>query len=168
MTPEQTTAFVKATEQAFRQMMGVEITRTDTEDEDQPWIEKGFDVSAIIGLSDLSGDVGLSVVMSFPESVARKAVSRILGIDDLPTIDEDVADGVGELVNVLAGVAKKGLGDLINSDWTLTLPTVVLGSQHRIFRMRDVTCHSVRFSSEIGEFLLQVLLRPSPRQATVC
>ena len=166
-TADHIETFIGAAKKAFEGMMGVKITRADVQRHSE--LAKGFDVSAIIGLTDLSSpqrEMGLSVVVSFPEHVARKAVARILGIDDLPAVDEDVADGVGELLNVLVGVAKRGLGSLIDSDWTVTLPTVVLGSQHRVFRMREVNCDAVRFSSEIGEFLLQVFLRPSTRSAT--
>jgi chemotaxis protein CheX len=136
-------------------------------------VEAGWDVSGVIGLSRLGVEhLGRgSLVLSFPEHVAREAVGRILGTEAFPVLDQDVADGIGELVNVIAGRAKQGLDRAGIDGCRTSLPNVILGSQHRVFHMRNARRLAARFSSEIGTFLLQVLLPPveagSPVEALV-
>ena len=83
-----------------------------------------------------------------------------MGTEAFPVLDQDVADGIGELVNVIAGHAKRGLDRAGISECHTTLPNVILGSQHRVFHQRSAERLAAEFSSEIGTFLLQVLVPP--------
>jgi chemotaxis protein CheX len=152
------TAFVEAACTTFETMLGVPVHADDYHS--GTGVTSGYDVSGIVGLSNL-GDSDIkhgSFVLSFPEEVARRAVGRILGMEELPTLDQDVADGIGEMVNVIAGLAKRGLARIGIPDCHTSLPNVILGSKHRVFHRRDARCSAARFSSEIGSFLLQILL----------
>ncbi len=152
-------AFVEAACATFQTMLGVKVTADDYHR--GTGVTTGYDVSGIVGLSKL-GEAALgkqgSFVLSFPEDVARRTVGRILGLEELPLLDQDVADGIGELVNVIAGLAKRGLARIGIRECRTSLPNVILGSQHRVFHQRDAQCFAAHFSSEIGSFLLQILL----------
>ncbi|MHC4549580.1 MAG: chemotaxis protein CheX [Planctomycetota bacterium] len=152
-------AFVEAACATFETMLGIEVSADDYHR--GTGVTTGYDVSGIVGLSNLGETVSAnqgSFVLSFPEVVARRAVGRILGLQELPTLDQDVADGIGELVNVIAGLAKRGLAKIGIRECRTSLPNVILGSQHRVFHQRDAHCFAAHFSSEIGSFLLQILL----------
>jgi len=153
--------FVNAARETFAYMLGVEIEPMRVSADNS--VVSGYDVSGIIGLSQVAEDNKQgSVVLSFPEEVARHAVGRILGTEGpVETLDQDAADAIGELINVIAGAAKIGLEALGIDRVATALPTVILGAQHRVFRLREVQCLRAEFKSEIGRFLLQVFLRPS-------
>ena len=151
-------AFVEATCMTFETMLGVQVVPGSFEA--GTGVTTGYDVSGIVGLSNLDDTVErhASLVLSFPEDVARRAVGRILGIEELPILDQDVADGIGELVNVIAGLAKRGLARIGIHECHATLPNVILGCKHRVFHQRDAQRFAAQFTSEIGAFLLQILL----------
>lgn len=163
MNEAQLQAFIEATRTTFETMLGVEVTPGPVET--GRGAAGGNDVSGIIGLSRFAEADG-SMVLSFREDVARRVVGWILGADEeLPVMDQDVADGIGELVNVVAGCAKEGLAGAGVADCRTSLPSVILGSQHRVFHRRNVTRYAVGFTSEVGEFVLQVLLTKASRVA---
>jgi chemotaxis protein CheX len=151
-------AFVEAACTTFETMLGVQVTPGAFEA--GTGVTTGYDVSGIVGLSNIDEHTERqgSLVLSFPEAVARRAVGRILGLEELPLLDQDVADGIGELVNVVAGLAKRGLARIGIHECHATLPNVILGCKHRVFHQRDAQRYAAQFHSEIGEFLLQILL----------
>ncbi|MFC4062650.1 chemotaxis protein CheX [Planomonospora corallina] len=63
------------------------------------------------------------VVMTFSEGAARMSTSALLGMEADEVSDDDVADAVGELVNVIGGNVKSLLPD----GSLLSLPHVVTG-----------------------------------------
>ncbi len=151
-----TQAFVHAATLAWERMVGESATAGDVIT--GHGAERGYDVSAVIGLTGLGADHGPgALVLSFPAHVARRVVGRVLGADAPPELDADVADGVGEIANIIAGVAKPELEKLGIEGCHASLPAVVLGSQHRVFHRRDARCCTVRFRSGVGPFLLQLL-----------
>lgn len=152
-------AFVEAARQTFQTMLGIDAKPGPFER--GHGVTTGYDVSGIVGLSNLEGGGGerqASLVLSFPESVARRAVGRILGLESLPVLDQEVADGIGELASVIAGLAKRGLARAGIHDCRTTLPNVILGCQHRVFHQRDAERYAAPFETEIGGFLLQLIL----------
>lgn len=154
--------FVDATRTTFKTMLGIHIEPGQLQEGSE--VVGGYDVSGVVGLSRLGTadrpNCG-SLVLSFPSAVARKVVGTILGVGELPELDQDVADGIGELVNVIAGQAKRGMAEFGILDCRTTLPNVILGSRHRVFYQRNVERCAVLFQTEFGPFLLQrVLLFP--------
>jgi len=161
-------AFVHAARVTFETMLGIDVAATRREH--GVGATGGYDVSGIVGLSHLGGRAGEdrgALVISFPEAVARRTVGRILGAE-CPVLDQDVADGIGELVNVIAGHAKRGLARAGVESCRTALPSVILGSQHRVFHKRDVVRSAVEFECELGTFLLQLLVvlasEPAPAE----
>jgi chemotaxis protein CheX len=63
------------------------------------------------------------VVMTFSEKAAELSTSALLGMEDDEVTPDDVADAVGELVNVIGGNVKSLLPD----GSLLSLPHVVTG-----------------------------------------
>jgi len=158
--------FIEATRRTFEVMLGMDVK---TEEVSRgKGVAANFDVSGIVSL-DRMGEANVcgSVVLSFSEDVARRAVGRVFGEEGPATLDQDAADAVGELINVVAGGAKRGLAKMGIDGCRVSLPTVILGAQHRVFRMRDVDSYLAGFSSDIGEFVLQVFLGKEDEKAPV-
>ncbi len=151
MDVEHVQPFVQETVNTFEVMLGVrpeekELTTKESTD-------GTYDISAIIGITG-SGTGG--VVMSFPEDVACKVVSRMLG-EEITTVNQDVSDGLGELVNIITGNAKRGLVKFGFQNISLSLPNVVIGKHRTVWRSKDMPCLMKRFfSSELGPFCVEV------------
>ena len=92
--------FIESTFAVFKAMLNLEPKK------DKLYIKENsnptYDVSGIIGLV---GDVSGSVVISFPEDLVLLMVENFVG-EKKETVDDDVVDAVGELVNIIAGNAK--------------------------------------------------------------
>jgi len=83
------------------------------------------EVSSIIGLA---GETSGAIVLSFPRDCAIKIVSKF-SEEKHTTLSNEVLDGVGELVNIIAGNAKK---ELLEYRISISIPGVVVGNSYRI------------------------------------
>ena len=111
-----------------------------------------WDISGIIGLA---GEILGVVVISFPTTLALKLVS-FLEKRETKIIDESVVDLVGEIINIIAGNAKK---DLEEHKIAISLPTVVRGSRHTFPGLSGTPMVAIPFTCEKGEFSLQVSMK---------
>ncbi len=148
--------FIQETVNTFEVMLGVKPSAKELETKEST--DGTYDISAIIGIS---GSGTGAVVVSFPEDVACKIVSRMLG-EEITEVNQDVSDGLGELVNIITGNAKRGLVKYGFQDLSLSLPNVVVGKHRTVWRSKDMPCLMKRFfSSELGSFCIEVNIRPN-------
>lgn len=110
------------------------------------------DITGVIGLT---GDLLGSVSLSFPESSALKALTAFIGVP-IEKLDNDSMDAIGELVNIIAGYAKKFIDDYST---VISLPTVIYGKQLIIKEPADVFSFNIPFVSDLGNFDLSVGLK---------
>jgi chemotaxis protein CheX len=115
-------------------------------------------LSAIIGFT---GKIVGNCALRFPAAAAQEAMNRLTG----ETIDSplEIADGAGELVNMIAGNAKSALQDFSLS---LSFPEVVRGRGHEIGFHRHPSIITLNFASEIGSVAVIVAFSaPTPAAA---
>src|SRR4029077_5701484 len=94
-----------------------------------------------------------------PCETARNFVGRMLG-EVAPINDQDMVDGTGELLNIIAGRACQKLGGLGVEGLFLALPTVVVGRHRVVWPVKDLPCLLMRFfDSELGSFSIEVNLK---------
>lgn len=105
---------------------------------------------AVIGMA---GTVQGSVVLTFDDKVARDVVGRMVGGE--AGSDEEVADGVGEVVNIIAGNTKTILNEQ-NLGLKLSIPNVVQGCEIRVHPPEGIPAILIPFESEIGTFSIQI------------
>ena len=132
MEMEYINCFITSTCKVFETMlnMPVEVGTPGMKEQGKP----AHDVSAIIGMS---GDMEGTVVLSFPVASAQRVVSLLTGASLEPK-DPDFADGIGELVNMIAGGAKalfKG------RKASMTCPSVVIGLRSPCVRQEGCRMH---------------------------
>jgi chemotaxis protein CheX len=143
--------FVGGVYKLFDTMLASKVERGDLALADKD--TAGGDITAIIGLS---GPARGTVALIFPLSTARSLVGRLLQLDE-KEVDENVSDGVAELVNIVAGSAKAKFS---NGDGTavinLGLPTVIRGADYVVDSPREATWLEVPFKSDLGDFHLRV------------
>jgi len=147
MKVEYINPFVNATLNTYKTMLEEEVKPGKPELKSEPFPH--FDVSGVIGIS---GDLVGNVVVSFPKITALRTVSKFAG-EEIKVVGNELADGVAELVNIIAGSA---LPQLQGLRVAISLPTTILGTDHRIAGQKQAHSILVPFSSSFGEFSLEV------------
>jgi chemotaxis protein CheX len=137
--------FVDATTSVFDTMLGIAVTPRESlfGSHGMP----PFDISGMIGLS---GDAKGMVTLSLSREVALSATEAILGARPAD-LDASVADIVGELTNMVAGMAKGRLPGTLN----MSLPSVVTGSNHSIEFPSEVEPVRITFDSSWGPAVVE-------------
>ncbi len=148
--------FIDATRNVFSTMCGIDTKRKKLflkEDHKM--------VGEVSGVMGLTGSATGSVVISMPGKLACMLVGRMLGEQPAEELNNDVCDGVGEIINMIAGQAKAMLVKT-RYHFKISIPSVVKGLGHEISHKKGTPNIVVLFESEGGqEFALQVCLSPT-------
>jgi chemotaxis protein CheX len=99
------------------------------------------DVSAIM---PFTGKAEGEVVVCFHEDLARQIVSRIMNTQPALLNITELREGIGEIVNIIAGNAKAALSTTEYAH-QITLPAIVFGQNHEISHPGDAPCIVVIF-----------------------
>lgn len=116
------------------------------------------DISGIMGLS---GQVSGSIIVSFVKEAACKVVGNMLGTQ--PTeLDDEVKDGIQEIVNLIAGQAKTMLE---NTDYhfQVSIPTCIIGKNHQVNHKKGVPCIVAEFELDGCPFTVEVSIAPKAK-----
>lgn len=123
----------------------------------KPYLKRGKeaagDISGIIGMT---GSAKGSLALSFSDSCILKIVSNMLG-EDYSEINNDVRDAVGEITNMISGVARKNL-EAQGFNIAAAIPTVVCGENHAIIHVLGGPSIVIPFETEDGPFCVDVCL----------
>lgn len=142
--------FVVATIQCFKTMVNIDITPQTPELKGEK--SPKYDISGVIGLS---GQAQGSISLSFPQDVAIKVISSMLGCQISEKAPE-LIDGIGEIANIVAGNAKRGLSKY---NLSISLPNVIVGKDHVVAGQSGCPTIVVPFLSKIGLFSMEVALK---------
>lgn len=112
------------------------------------------DISGVIGL--VSESFNGSVVISFPQDTFLKIISRMLD-ENFTTLTKEIADGAGELTNMIFGQAKVVLNEKGYGIKT-ALPSVVSGKDHSVLTLTKGPVVVVPFETDAGPFFVEVCL----------
>lgn len=142
--------FVTSAITVFRTMASCELTRG------KPYLAEGVErTHEISGVIGLSGKAIGTVVLSLGEKVALKVTEAMLG--EAPTgMNGDVVDAIGELTNMIAGAAKAQMEHL---EMSVSLPSVIMGRDHRVGFPGDIQPIAIPFESDWGPICVEVGLR---------
>jgi chemotaxis protein CheX len=154
VAPELAAPFVRAVEETFEKMLGCAVSAGRVTEREAP---SPRDVSAVVGFT--GGRRG-AVILSVSESAACRLVSRFAG-EPIEETGPTVYDGIGEILNIVAGRAKTSLART-TGPIDMSLPTIVSGREHEVHRLRDAPTLLLPFASELGDFeLVLILERPA-------
>jgi chemotaxis protein CheX len=112
------------------------------------------DVSGIIGIT---GDMIGSLAISFSESCICHLISRMLG-ESLTEATQEVFDGVGELTNMVSGVARTYL-EKDGMEVYAAIPSIVYGKDHTINHILKSPSIVIPFETDKGTFVVDVCIR---------
>lgn len=142
--------FVRATVGLFQDFVGIDVSP------EKPYVrEKPNDLEEVSGIIGLAGETVGAVVLSFSRESAIRVVGKMEG-RPYQALTNDVIDGVGELVNIIAGNAKK---DLTDFRIEISLPGIVTGSSYQIHWPEGIPVIAIPFDSDYGHFSVNVSLR---------
>lgn len=134
--------FIDATKETFQTMVTMQVRRKEV------FIKQGYemygDVSGVIGLS---GTTTGTCALSMPSALAERAIRTMLMTpDDELLAESEVRDGVGELINMIAGGAKTKLSTTPYK-FNITLPTIISGGPHEVFHRASTYCVVIVFEN---------------------
>jgi len=144
--------FIESTLRSLDMMAGIKADKTGLALKED--LITTYDISAIIGLT---GETSGSIIISMPEKLACKVASNML-MEEITSLNKSVEDAIGEIGNIVVGDARRALiqdGHSLN----ISIPTVVIGSGHKISRSGDIPCIAVPFTTDFGDFEVNVGLR---------
>ncbi|GAC34916.1 chemotaxis protein CheX [Paraglaciecola polaris] len=110
------------------------------------------DVSGLIGM--VGDDITGSLSITFETSVALKVMQNMLG-EQLEKVNDDVADMVGEITNMICGGAKNELGKL-GYNFGMATPVVVFGKDHTLSHTASGRKLIMPFASDHGKIFLEM------------
>ena len=142
--------FIAAVKKVFKTMVATDVT-IGKPSINMPDEVPTADVSAVIGLS---GDVAGCVVLSLPTTTALQAAGKFAGAE-LTQDHPDFSDALGELANMVAGQAKAKFDGLSVS---ISLPSVIIGSDHEVLQSKATPRLTIPCDSEFGRFAVEVAM----------
>ncbi len=146
-------ALIKSTQDVLGTMANTAVSVKEVRPQES--YVAGGDISALIGITGEGGE-GM-VALSFPIKLANLIVSRLIGTSAETISAEDRSDGIGELVNMISGNTKTSLSTETNSNYRLSLPSIILGSGHEISASpKNCPYLCIVFEAEQQTFSLQV------------
>lgn len=149
---EHVNPFILSNLETFSKMVGVEAKPAKPVLKQDAKLD--YDISGIIGLS---GKVIGTVSLSFPQATALAVCNKFMSAS-LQEMNGEILDAVGELVNIVAGNAKKGLSEF---SIEISLPSVIVGRNHRIVEPKGCLGFVIPFASSLGNFHMGVSLKPA-------
>ena len=110
----------------------------------------GWGLSAVIGIA---GETKGVITISFPEEMIIKLTEKLVGYA-ISEINDDVIDSAGEVVNIIAGNAKKGLEQF---RLVISLPSIIRGENHMIsWPTGNIPIITIPFVVSLGTFHVSV------------
>ena len=141
--------FINATLSVLETMAFVTVTPG------KPYVKKdNVAVGDVTGLLGLTGVANGTIAVTFEEKCILTIVSNMFG-ETMETLDNDIADAVGELTNMISGQARRELGQM-GQVFKAAIPSVVTGKNHSIRHYSDGPKIAIPFSTDGGDFTIEV------------
>ncbi|MHC6203538.1 chemotaxis protein CheX [Breznakiellaceae bacterium SP9] len=117
--------FIEACTCVFESFLGCEVIPESPYPFDKN-AKHEWDISGVIGVT---GDARGTMVISMKKDLAFKLAGKLTG-KTYTQLNDDVADTIGEIVNIISGNAKRGLEKMFRL--FISLPIIVRGKGHSI------------------------------------
>ena len=144
--------FIESTLRSLEMMASIKAEKAGLELKED--LVTTYDISSIIGLT---GETSGSIIISVPAKLACRIASNML-MEEVTALNQSVEDAIGEIGNIVVGDARRALiqeGYQLN----ISVPTVVVGTGHKISRSSSVPCIGIPFTTDFGDFEVNVGLQ---------
>ena len=109
------------------------------------------DVSGIIGLTGVANG---TIAVTFEEKCILTIVSNMFG-EAMTSLNEEIADAVGELTNMISGQARRELEEM-GKIFKAAIPSVITGHNHSIRHYTNGPKIAIPFHTDGGDFTIEV------------
>jgi len=147
--------FIKSTVDSMKSMIYTDCERVGLFIKDSKKKTVTGDISVMVSIF---GTLRGVAVMSFPRKLAIHLVSSMLMDEGIDDFDDDVIDGIGEIGNLVAGTAKSQIIQSFGGSATISIPTIISGSEHSVHHHNKIPCIGCIFSTPHGKFTVEVAL----------
>ncbi|MCG8683925.1 MAG: chemotaxis protein CheX [Desulfobacterales bacterium] len=121
----------------------------------KPYVKKdNIAVGDVTGVMGLTGVAHGTIAVTFEEKCILTIVSNMFG-EEMDRLNEDIADAVGELTNMISGQARREL-DEVGKVFKAAIPSVITGRNHTIRHYSDGPKIAIPFNTDGGDFTIEV------------
>lgn len=112
----------------------------------------------VTGLIGFTGTTTGTMSVTLTKGAILKIVNNML-FESYTEIDDEIADAVGELTNMIAGQARNTLSEQ-GMALQASTPSVVMGRGHALSHIASAPILAIPFSTEDGDLVVEVCLLP--------
>jgi chemotaxis protein CheX len=109
------------------------------------------DVSGILGLTGVANG---TIAVTFEEKCILTVVSNMFG-ETMTELNNEIADAVGELTNMISGQARRELEET-GKVFKAAIPSVITGKNHSIIHYSEGPKIAIPFNTDNGDFTIEV------------
>lgn len=144
--------FLRGTVETFKVQCGLDVKAGKPSLRSKQAVHAGNEIAGVIGVASEKFNGSLALV--FTEDVFLKIVSNMFG-EDYPEMNDEVVDGVGELLNIIVGFGKT---ELTNKGYKVeaSIPTVIRGKELQLNHMVSTPCIMLPMSCQFGSFYVEI------------
>lgn len=134
------------------------ITAGEDIEENVIYLDKSENIPGEISATiDIKGDLRGKVAVSFARDYARTITSKIIDCDESELSDEDVQEGMGEIINQVTGKVRTDLWNY-GYRFNISVPEVINGPISQIRTSENTPVHVIVFKSRGSLFSVQINL----------
>jgi len=108
----------------------------------------------VTGLIGISGHAVGTIALSLSKGAILRIVSNMIG-EEYDDLNDDIADAVGELTNMISGQARQNLSTT-GLIFSASTPTVVIGRGLRVAHPASGPILAIPFSTPDGELVVEI------------
>lgn len=121
----------------------------------KPYINtKRVAVGDVTGLIGINGQATGVISLTLEEKCILHIVSNMLG-EEYSRINDDIADAVGELTNMIAGQARAHLANE-GLKFQASTPTVIIGKNHTLSHVNKEPILAIPFTTPQGQLVVEI------------
>ena len=109
------------------------------------------DVSGILGLTGVANG---TIAVTFEEKCILAVVSNMFG-ETMSELNNEIADAVGELTNMISGQARRELAEM-GKVFKAAIPSVIIGKNHSVIHFTNGPKIAIPFDTDNGDFTIEV------------
>jgi len=141
--------FINATINVLETMAFMKI------DAGKPYLKKdSVAVGDVTGVLGLTGVANGTISVTFEEKCILAVVSNMFG-ETMTELNNEIADAVGELTNMISGQARRELGEM-GRVLKAAIPSVITGINHSIIHLTQGPKIAIPFKTGDGKFTIEV------------
>jgi len=128
----------------------------------KPFVKKDRAATGdVTGLIGVSGFATGTIALTMSQGAILNIVTNMVG-EEYTRINDDVADAVGELTNMISGQARRALSEN-GMNFKASTPSVIVGKGHQVNHVGAGPILSIPFSTDGGDFIVEVCFASSEK-----